>query len=156
MWNRRLDRKGRGGLVKSIIFLFFSSSYPLNKHVERTLLQLALLALSLITLPSPSSKLPHPSHPPLLHWTLKFPWSLLGIRLTPVLIFEEYFSLYIKLFKGESLRLFKSTPPPPPQPLGNSLSSWIQHLTSKYGNQVFIRYLYTYAAQLHITLSIRV
>ena len=70
-------------------------------------------------------------------------------------MFEEHLSLYIKLFKGESLRLYKPTPPPP-QPLRNSLSSWIQHLRSKYGNQVFIRYLYTYVAQLDITLSIRV
>ena len=29
-------------------------------------------------------------------------------------MFEEHLSLYIKLFKGESLRLYKPTPPPPP------------------------------------------
>ena len=34
-------------------------------------------------------------------------------------MFEEHLSLYIKLFKGESLRLFKSTPPPPPPPHPN-------------------------------------
>ena len=117
MGNRRLDLKGGGGVwLKALYFFFFSSSYPLNKHVERTLLQLALLALSLITLPSSSSNCPTHPTPRLLHWTLNFPWSLLGMRLILVLMFEEHLSLYIKLFKGESLRLFKSTSSPLPNP----------------------------------------